>query len=255
MLRLPVITIVFFLFFAIVASVHAQSMSSGVAYTVEMTGDSQDGDLVSYERGTYQVTTIPYDGLVYGVIAESPAVSFQNSSDSARVKSVISTGVTNVRVSTVNGPIEKGVLLTSSNKPGIAMRATASGYVIGPALEEFTSEDPNEIGLVPVNFHVYYFYASSPLFSRLFDVADLSSSAAYEQPLKVFKYVMSGIILISSFVLGFFSFARIAKTGLEALGRNPLAAKMIQLGILLNVAITLVIIIAGFALAFLVIRL
>ena len=36
-----------------------------------------------------------------------------------------------------NGPIAAGDPLTSSSVPGVAMKATASGYVIGKALESF----------------------------------------------------------------------------------------------------------------------
>jgi F0F1-type ATP synthase membrane subunit c/vacuolar-type H+-ATPase subunit K len=62
-------------------------------------------------------------------------------------------------------------------------------------------------------------------------------------------------VVILSFILGFISFGRIANTGVEALGRNPLAGKMIQFGIFLNVLITISIVIAGFALAYFVLRL
>ena len=42
-----------------------------------------------------------------------------------------------VKVSLENGPIAAGDPLTSSSVPGVAMKATASGYVIGKALESF----------------------------------------------------------------------------------------------------------------------
>jgi hypothetical protein len=43
-----------------------------------------------------------------------------------------------VKVSTENGSIEPGDFITSSSTPGVAMKATVSGRVIGIALEEFS---------------------------------------------------------------------------------------------------------------------
>ncbi|MBI4039324.1 hypothetical protein HY388_00670 [Candidatus Daviesbacteria bacterium] len=42
-----------------------------------------------------------------------------------------------VKVSLENGPIEKGDYLTSSSTPGVAMKATKPGQVVGKALEPF----------------------------------------------------------------------------------------------------------------------
>jgi hypothetical protein len=84
---------------------------------------------------------------------------------------------------------------------------------------------------------------------------NLTAVATTEEPTVVFKYFLAGMILLLSFVIGFFSFGRIANTGIEALGRNPLAAKIIQLGIMLNVLITVAIIGSGLVMAYFVLRL
>jgi len=252
---------VFFLIISLsfisVPIVYAQSdISSGVAEYIEVTdANVPSGSLVSYQKGKFSLTKDAYDPTVYGIIADSPAVTFEKTTQSKNAKPLVKSGTVLVRVSAKEGAIAKGDLLTSSTTPGIAVKGTTSGYVIGPALDDFKPSNPNEIGQVPVNFHVFYFYASSPVFSRLFDVANLSTSAAYEQPLKVFKYVTASFLLLLSVILGFISFGRVATTGIEALGRNPLAARMIQFGIIVNVVITVAIILAGLALAFLVIRL
>ena len=65
---------------------------------------------------------------------------------------------------------------------------------------------------------------------------------------------MAGIVVLLSFVLGIFSFGRVANTGVEALGRNPLAGRMIQLGIVVNALITVAIIGAGMFIAYVIVR-
>jgi F0F1-type ATP synthase membrane subunit c/vacuolar-type H+-ATPase subunit K len=56
-------------------------------------------------------------------------------------------------------------------------------------------------------------------------------------------------------VLGYFSFGRAAAKGVEALGRNPSASRVIHMGIIFNVAIVVAIALAGLGVAFLIIRL
>jgi hypothetical protein len=83
----------------------------------------------------------------------------------------------------------------------------------------------------------------------------LSALAAYDEPLKVFKYVISSIIIIASFAFGFIIFSRVINTGIEALGRNPLAGRMIQLSILFNVILVIIIIMSGLGLVYIFLRL
>ena len=61
------------------------------------------------------------------------------------------------KVSSQNGIILKGDPLTSSSIPGVAMKATKAGRVIGYALENYENSNPEEIGsiLVFVNLSWY----------------------------------------------------------------------------------------------------
>jgi hypothetical protein len=53
-----------------------------------------------------------------------------------------------VKVSLENGPIEPGDYLTTSSTPGVAMKATRPGQMIGKALAGFDSPNPNAMGAV-----------------------------------------------------------------------------------------------------------
>jgi hypothetical protein len=46
-----------------------------------------------------------------------------------------------VKVSTINGDIKVGDLLTSSSIPGVAVRASGSGPIIGKALESYNGSE------------------------------------------------------------------------------------------------------------------
>jgi hypothetical protein len=87
------------------------------------------------------VTTAP--GLVLGQEAEG--------TDAARV---VLTGRAPVKVTTDNGSIKAGDPITSSSIPGVGMKATSHGQIIGYALEDYDGE---EEGLVMVFINPNWF--------------------------------------------------------------------------------------------------
>ena len=76
-----------------------------------------------------------------------------------------------------------------------------------------------------------------------------------EGPGPLFKYIMAAIVVLGSMILGFLTFGRAAAKGVEALGRNPSASRIIHLGIVFNVTIVVAIALAGLVVAFLILRL
>ena len=55
-----------------------------------------------------------------------------------------------VKVTTENGTIQAGDLLTMSTTPGVAMKATKAGITIGRALEDYTNTNSHAVGIVTV---------------------------------------------------------------------------------------------------------
>jgi len=214
----------------------------------------KDGDIVSYSGGGYTLSKKPYDSLIVGVVTAHPAISLQINGEN-NTYPVVSAGDTPVNVTTANGKIKKGDSITSSTTPGVGMKATQSGYIIGAALDDDTADNPKEIRQIRISQKIQYYVIQSPIKTNLFDILSLSTVATYEEPVRAFRYLTAAVVIILAFVMGFFIFSRTANKGLEALGRNPLASRTIQIGILLNVTIAISIILAGLAIAFLVIRL
>jgi len=111
-------------------------------FTVE--GFSKAGYLISaniYKSDSYIVTRTPQDPNVIGVHSTAPTVTLNDPNSGVPVAL---SGRVPVWVSNENGAIQPGDFLTSSSKPGYAMKATNSCYVIGQALE-FASSDENLI--------------------------------------------------------------------------------------------------------------
>ncbi len=234
----------------------AADVSLGIANYVSITGENiKDGDIISSTEKGNILSQTPYDPLVIGVVSTKPAVSLNLEVEEENTYPLASSGTVRVNVSSINGDIKAGDLIAASEIPGVGMKANKAGYVIGRSLDAYSSTDQSEIGAINVALNMHYSYSSSRTQSSLKDILNLSVLATYESPSAVFRYVVAGIVLILAFVLGVFSFGRVANTGVEALGRNPLAGKMIQFGIIVNVLITLLIIASGFGLAFLIVRL
>lgn len=238
------------------ANAQEQGLSIGIANHVPIaSSEVKNGDIITSSNEGYVLSSKPYDPLVIGVVSLNPAVSLDIEGDEANSYPVISAGNVEVNVSSVNGNIEEGDLITSSSIPGVGMKATKAGYILGQALDKFTADKEGEIGKINIALNLRYSYSNANTQTSLADIFNLSLLATYESPSAVFKYLVAGIVIVLAFVLGVVSFGRVANTGVEALGRNPLAGKMIQFGIIFNVLITISIIAAGFGMAYLIIRL
>ncbi len=194
--------------------------------------DAEDGDLVSFVNGQYILSAAPFDPAIFGVISIDPAITI----DVAQVGyPVISSGTTFVRVSTVNGLIRSGDLITTSQIPGIGSKADGFGYVLGRALDNFVNEDPEVIGKVPVSVNIR---PHTPFASIV------------ASPRETLRYILAFVIAAGSVVVGFVYFGKVAKSGVDALGRNPMAARLIQFGVFLNLFLTLGIIAVGVIIAY-----
>lgn len=250
-LRLLIVISFFLGFFSIS---FAQDLSLGVATYIPITQKVVNGAIISTSSNGFKLSDRSYDPLVFGVVSDNPAVSFGERTTGTTYP-VISTGQAFVLVNGEGGNLKKGDLLTTSSKPGIGMKATKTGYIIGSTLVDTSFASSKEQKLIPISLNIHFFTTKNTLPSRLSDIFNFSLIAASDEPLTVFKYVIALVIIVLSFVLGLLSFGKIATNGIEALGRNPLASRMIELGIAFNVIITVSIIGAGILMALFIIRL
>lgn len=243
--------IISLLFGIIVKSVSAQDSSLGVANYYKMKGEVADGDIVSLVEGGYILSKVAYDGLMFGVVSKNPAISFENEESENRTP-IISTGNVFVRVSTKSGPIRIGDLITSSDIPGVAEKADKNGYILGSALESYEEQDPEKVGKILVALDIGASRLDANVRENLLTTLNRAISAPSLAPLNALRYVLAVLLVLATFVLGIWYFGRVARTGVEAIGRNPLAARSIQIGVILNLGLTVVVMMVGLALAYLV---
>ncbi len=251
-----------FIFFSLVIScfyfatfVNAQLSSYNIARYVDVKDTKVEiGSIITQNAdGSFAKSKKAYDTQTKGVVVANPAIYIK--SDDANEKfALANAGYAKVLVNTSNGAIKRGDMLRTSTTPGVAVRADKSGFVVGTSLQDYSNKNKIESTLINAEINIHFAPSPSTVGSSLSDIFNLSALASYEQPLIVFKYVVAAIITLLSLALGFFYFGRIASRGIEALGRNPLASKSIQFGIVMNVIITCVIIGVGILVSLFIVR-
>lgn len=112
-----------------------------------------NGTIVSSINGTIRATLNmsekPYDEYMVGVFSDSKKAE---NNAMVKVSPIMTGGIAFVKCNTENGTIKKDDLVTSSSVPGVGMKATKTGMVLGLALEDAqTSTD-----LVKVRILVQY---------------------------------------------------------------------------------------------------
>jgi hypothetical protein len=109
------------------------------------------GDVVAIDgSGPSQIvkTGREYDAKAIGVVSTKPGLVIGDNDGTGKPVIVGLSGRVPVKVSTINGAIHAGDYLTSSFLPGIAMKATDAGQVIGQALTDYNATSTDEIGSV-----------------------------------------------------------------------------------------------------------
>jgi hypothetical protein len=131
------------------------SLQNGLDYAEDYPTDPnntpQPGQVVSLVALAGAALVAPanayMDQSVIGVVSTNPGYVLNDGSMTNPVPVALA-GRVPVNVSTANGPIHVGDYLTSSSIPGVAVKATTSGQVIGTAMSEDTDTNTNDVGQV-----------------------------------------------------------------------------------------------------------
>lgn len=237
---------------AFIPVIASAQISSGIATYVQILDkDVKEGDLIKVTPQGYKKTTTAYEPSVFGVVTDNPSVSFENKS-LPNGKAVISSGKVYVNVTAHNGPINKGDTLTTSVVPGYAQKATENGYVIGTAVDSFPASKNSDTGKILVVLNITYNSSLTTKTNNLFKLFTIAADAPYLSPLNALRYLFAGIMVIASFVIAVFFFGRVSTTGVEAIGRNPLAGKLIMASVVLHLLLAAGIIVIGIAVAYII---
>jgi F0F1-type ATP synthase membrane subunit c/vacuolar-type H+-ATPase subunit K len=227
---------------------------SGISITIPWTSRQvETGDVIVLDTGIASLCQKDYDENIYGVVSGNTAISL-NDVSLAEDKSVlmVSDGEAEVKVSSINGDIHVGDYITSSTVEGLAQRADISGYVLGIALEDYSSSDVNAVGKILAQIDIKSAYVANRSQKNLLQFLKSGALSPIMSPLTTFRYLLSALVVVASFVVGFSSFGKISGKSVEALGRNPLASGDIKSAVIFNFIFTFGIMIAGIVVSYLI---
>lgn len=251
--RIAALLLIFCMFFSATSQTNAQNLASGVATTIQIQNKNvQDGDIVSSTAQGYALSKTEYDAFVFGVVEIHPGLLF--TSNKSTGIPIVSSGKVYVRVTTNNGNIQVNDLVTTSQTEGIGEKATKSGYVIGTALEAYM-KPKNTVGLILVSLNPHYNSSGEVASTNILATFTSAASAPFLSPLTSLRYLLAVIVTAFAFGFGFIYFGNLSRHGIDALGRNPLAAKYIRQGLIFNIAVAVGIIVGGLFLSYLILTL
>jgi F0F1-type ATP synthase membrane subunit c/vacuolar-type H+-ATPase subunit K len=156
---------------------------------------------------------------------------------------------------------------------GKGAKSVASGYVVGVALQDFGDQDGEAVSYTPPNggdprqvrsgaitVAIKIEYAELTTARNANRLLEALNAAFFrntqnpEQFVNIIRYILAGLAVVVSFLVGFFTLARTIPKGMEALGRNPLARNTIQFGMVLNIIFTVAIALVGIIAAVILLR-
>lgn len=216
--------------------------------------EASDGDILSTEEEGLIRSSHTFDTKMFGVLQEQPLLVFR--AEDIGGKPVIRSGIAQVNVTNLNGPIKYGDHITSSEIPGKGQKSLGSDPTLGIALAPFDGKE----GKIPVAIRIESGAIGGTGFSaaRFFGLiggAFFENLADPEKFTDVVRYIAAGLVVLLSFTFAFLVFARSIPKSIEAIGRNPLAKSTIQLAMIINIILLVTTGIIGIVASILIIRL
>ncbi|MFH0815167.1 MAG: hypothetical protein V1902_03785 [Candidatus Falkowbacteria bacterium] len=110
-----------------------------LAENVDVAKNVEAGDIVEMSAdGVVVKASSAYSKSAIGVISENPSMILSGQTEKIGKRAPLAlAGFVYVKATNANGALEIGDYITSSNIPGVGMKATRSGYVIGKVLQPF----------------------------------------------------------------------------------------------------------------------
>ncbi len=234
----------------------AQAQEEGsftIATTYEVLEESQNGDLVSFspDQKGLVLSREAYDKRLFAVIATDPQIVYRTGEGT---QPMVRDGIAYVNASTINGEIAAGDYVTSSPVPGKAQKATSStGHILGIAISELHEGDGEQIdhngqpiwsgqirvalAIGPVSPALFLLKSSSGAVGALDQIGN-ALMQTFQEPgsgFVIIRYILAAAVVLLATTVSFRNFGRNITQGIDALGRNPLARKEIEMMIIFNI--------------------
>lgn len=232
------------------------------------------GSLVSLDAnpGIVQAATNQNVESLVGVAAAGDNSSLGESVAAGQIP-VATGGATDTLVSDLEGDIRVGDRITASAVSGVGAKATASARIVGVAQGSFDARTAGAItttitesnshkkdihvGRIPVLVNVTYYTASqSPSTAKSGNPSALekAANALAGKTVSLFALAFAGLVLFVAIVAAAVILYGSTRGSIVAVGRNPLARKLIATSLFEAMGAGVVILVAGIAGAFVILK-
>lgn len=228
--------------------------------------DAVTGDILTITDKGLVRSNLTADNKMFGVIQENSLLIFREQVTNG--KPVVRSGIAQINVTTLGGPIKYGDYITSSQIAGKGQKSIGSGQILGIALSSFDgTANSTQIqgpqgtvasGKIPVAIKIEFAGATGFSVGKLFGLISLSFLENLGDPkqfTQVIRYIAAGLVILLSFTFAFLTFSRSIAKSIEAIGRNPLAKSTIQLSMIINIILLVIAGIIGIVASILIIKL
>jgi hypothetical protein len=256
------------------ASSLSASQNTVTSYSASSTIDP--GMIVELKSGsndTVEPLKIQDINKMLGVVVQpnQASIVLTPSTSSTQQVYVANSGKYDVLVSDQNGPIKAGDSISISSIAGIGMEAQSSeAVIIGKALAAFNDKSASigtakistsfsssqlNIGLIPVSIGVSHNPSLSTQANYVPGSVSKVAATISDKPVSAFRVYISLLILIIAFFLAAILLYGGIKSGITAIGRNPLSKKSIVRGLIQTVITGLLVFAAGISAVYLILKL
>lgn len=247
-----ILALIFFISLLLpIKALKAQVNSSGFAVSIPLKEDVEAGDIVCLYEDGFRKCNTEYDTSMYGVIVDNVAVSVEDT-ELENSHLALTNGVAEVKVNGADGDINDGDLITTSDNAGIGKKASEGGYVLGSAIEAAAFNNADQVVKIQVALNIHPSSTLGGARTNLLRYIREGLTVPVFSPVESFRYLLAILMVIIAFTLGMIYFGRSSRAGIEAIGRNPLAKREIRITVVLNIVLTIVIVLVGLAIAYLI---
>ena len=201
-------------------------------------------DLQSKAQGVVELANSDRANQLIGVVGNKSLIEL---GDSKQIQ-VVTSGLAVALVSDINGSITTGDRITASPISGIGMKATKSTVVVGTAQAAMSASTDSKkqqitdkkgashtvtVATIPIQVNVTYFVANDDRLSPLVpSFLQSLGDAIAGQNVSALRVALGFLALLLGFVLVIFILYAAIRSGIVAIGRNPLAQGAVRRGLL-----------------------
>jgi hypothetical protein len=203
------------------------------------------GTIMGLKPGSKQTVVPAVSNQKYqllGVVAGEPLIALSDGQNQVQINV---SGPAEALVSDINGTIKTGDKIAASPITGVGMKATDAGQIVGIAQADLSASHPSqqtvtdkqgkshtlEVGTIPIQVSVGY-YAGAQNQGKLAAILPpslltLANNVAGEQ-VSALRVLISLFALVLGFIIAANMLQAGIRSGMVALGRNPLAKKALR---------------------------